>query len=140
MSKLCCAVLSRFSHVWLFMALWTVAHQVPLSMGFSRQEYWSGLPCLPPGDLPDPRTKPTSLMSPALAGGFFTSNTTWEAPLSKLKRQRLTIGNFFQLEKTIHEIHLRTANLKIWKNKWILGNNRKAKHQFYSRRTSLWRL
>ena len=48
--------------------LWTVAHQSPLSMGFSRQEYWSGLPCLPPGDLPDPGIKPTSLMAHALAG------------------------------------------------------------------------
>ena len=60
------------------MALWTVAHQVPLSMGFSRQEYWSGLPCPPLGDLPDPGTKPTSLTSPALAGGFFTTSATWE--------------------------------------------------------------
>ena len=49
-----------------------------LSMGFSRQEYWNGLPCPPPGDLPDPGTEPTSLMSPALAGGFFTTNATWE--------------------------------------------------------------
>ena len=48
-------VLSWFSHVWLFMTLWTVALQAPLSMRFSRQEYWSGLPFLSPGDLPDPR-------------------------------------------------------------------------------------
>ena len=48
----------------------------PLSMGFSRQEYWSGLPCSPPGDLPDPRMKPMSLTSPSLAGGFFTTSTT----------------------------------------------------------------
>ena len=47
-------------------------------MGFSRQEHWSGLPCPPPGDLPDPGIKPESLMSPALAGGCFTTNTTWE--------------------------------------------------------------
>ena len=59
---------------------WTVAHQASLSMGFSRQEYWSGLPCPPPGDLPDPGIEPTSLTSPALAGGFFTTNDTWEAP------------------------------------------------------------
>ena len=51
---------------------WTVAHQDPLSMGFSRQEYWSGLPCLSPGNLPDPGIKAASLMSPALAGSFFT--------------------------------------------------------------------
>ena len=63
------------------LTLWdpvTVAHQAPLSMGFSRQEYWSGLPCPPPGDLPDPGAEPTSLTSPALVGRFFTTNTTWE--------------------------------------------------------------
>ena len=48
-------------------------------MGFSRQEYWSGLPCPPPGDLPYPAIKPMSLMSPALSGGFFITSTTWEA-------------------------------------------------------------
>ena len=53
------------------------AHQAPLSMGCSKQGYWSGLPCPPPGDLPDPGIKPTSLTSPALAGGFFTTSTTW---------------------------------------------------------------
>ena len=63
-----------------FVTLWTVAHQSPLSMGFSKQEYWSGLPCPPPGDLPDPGIEPTSLMSFALAGRFFTISTTWEAP------------------------------------------------------------
>ena len=51
-----------------FATLWTVVHQVPLSMGFSRQEHWSGLPCPPPGDLPDPGIQSASLMSPALAG------------------------------------------------------------------------
>ena len=71
---------SCFSPVRLFVISWTVAFQAPLSMGFSRQEYWSGLPC-PPGDLPDPGTEPTSLMSPALAGRFFTTSTTWETHL-----------------------------------------------------------
>ena len=63
-----------------YATLWTVTHQDPLFMGLSRQEYWSGLPCPPPGDLPNPGTEPTSLMSPALAGSFFTTSTTWEAP------------------------------------------------------------
>ena len=62
------------------MTLWTGAHQAPLSLGFSRQEYWSGLPFSSPGDLPDPGIKPATLMSPALAGGFFTTSATWEAP------------------------------------------------------------
>ena len=73
-------VLSCFSHVWFFVTPWTVALQAPLSMGFSRQEYWSGLPWPPPGGLPDPRTEPVSLMPPALVGGFFTTGATWEAP------------------------------------------------------------
>ena len=72
-------VLSPFSHVQLFATLWTAAHQAPLSMGFSRQEYWSGLPCPPLGDLPNPRIEPASPMSPALAGRFFTTSATWEA-------------------------------------------------------------
>ena len=70
-----------FSHVQLCVILWTVPSQAPLSMGFSRQEYWSGLPCPPPGDRPNPGIKPTSLMSPALAGEFFTTTTTWEAQI-----------------------------------------------------------
>ena len=79
--NLCCAVLSCFSRVQLFATLWTVALQAPLSMGFSRQEYWSGLLCPPPGDLPDPGIEPRSLTSPQLAGGLFTTSTTWEAPI-----------------------------------------------------------
>ena len=76
---LCCA-LSHFSRVRLSVTPWTVAHQPPLSMGLSRQENWSGLPCPPPGELPDPGIKPGSLMAPALAGSFFTTSTAWEAP------------------------------------------------------------
>ena len=72
-------VLSHFRDVRIFATLWTVAHQAPLSIEFSRQEYWIGLRCLPPGDLPDPGIEPESLVSPALAVGFFTTRTTWEA-------------------------------------------------------------
>ena len=70
-------MLSYFSHVQLFETLWTVAHQAPLSMGFSRQEYQSEFPFPSPGDLPNPGIEPTSLTSPALAGRFFTTSTTW---------------------------------------------------------------
>ena len=56
--------------------LWTVACQGPLFMGFSRQNYWSGLPCPPPGGLPHPGIEPVSLTSLASAGGFFTTSTT----------------------------------------------------------------
>ena len=76
--KLCCAVTSVVSDP---LTPWTVTLWAPLSMGFFRQGYWSGLPCPPPGNLPDLGIKPTSLMSPALAGGFFTVSSTWEALL-----------------------------------------------------------
>ena len=72
----CMCVLWCFSHVRFFATLWTIARQAPLSMGFSKQEYWSGLPFLSPGELPNPGTKPGS---PALAGGFFTTSAIWEA-------------------------------------------------------------
>ena len=62
-------VLSHFSHVQLFVTPWTIAHQAPLSMGFSRQEYWSRLPFPPPGCLPNPGIEPASLMFPALQTG-----------------------------------------------------------------------
>ena len=68
-----CVVLSCFSHIQLFAILWTIAHQALLSVGFPRQEYWSELPCPPPGDLPNPGIEPTSLMSPPFAGTFFTA-------------------------------------------------------------------
>ena len=72
-------MLSPFSCVQLCATLCTVAPQVPLSMRFSRQGYWNGFPYPPAGDLPDPETEPVSLMSPALAGGFFTTRDTREA-------------------------------------------------------------
>ena len=72
-------MLSCFNRVRLLVTLWTVAQQAPLSMGFSRQEYWSGLPHPTPGDLPDLGMESTSLMSHALAGRFFTTSATWES-------------------------------------------------------------
>ena len=59
----------------------TIAHQDPLAMGFSRQEHWSGLLFPPPGDPPYPGIELRSLMSPALAGGFFTTSATWETSI-----------------------------------------------------------
>ena len=69
-----------FSRVRLLSAPWTVAHQVPLSMVFPKQEYRGGLPLPSPGDLPNPEIKSATLKSPALAGGLFISSATWEAP------------------------------------------------------------
>ena len=90
-------VLSLFSRVWLFGTIWTIARQAPLSMGFSRQEYWSGLPCPPPEDLPHPEMEPMSPASPALAGRFFTTeppglvrlHKTFEGIISKRKSSRV---------------------------------------------------
>ena len=73
-------VVSHLSCVQLFATPGTGAHQASLSMGFSRQEHWSGLPCPPPGDLPDPGIKPASFMSSALGGGFFIPSATTGKP------------------------------------------------------------
>ena len=89
-----CSVASVVS--LLFVTPRTVAHQAPLSMGFPRQEYWSGLPFHSPGDLPNPRIKPTSLVSPALAGRFFTpmppgSPLFFLSPFKKRFRNQLSL-------------------------------------------------
>ena len=72
-------MLSHFSRVQLCVTPRMVAFQASLSIGFSRQEYESGLPCLPPEDLPNPGIEPTSLTSPALTVTLFTTSATWEA-------------------------------------------------------------
>ena len=101
-------MLSRFSHIRLFATLQTVTHQAPLPMGFFRQEYWNGLLCCPPGDLPDPGMEPLSLMSPALAGRLFTTSATWETPSSaycKLKKT-LRIHRWASTIIALWEFHL----------------------------------
>ena len=85
-------MLSHFSCVQLFTMLWTVARQAPLSMGFSRQEYRSGLSSPSPGDLPDSGIKPTCLMSLALAGGFFTTSATADGDCCHEIKRRLLLG------------------------------------------------
>ena len=87
------------SLVQLFVTLWPIASQAPLSLGFFRHEYWSGLPCLSPGDLPDPGIKPMSLMSPALADRFFTTGATREA--HKFDYSLSIFLNWFQQLKLI---------------------------------------
>ena len=89
---------------WTLCVLWIVACQAPLSMGLSRQEYWSGLPCPPSGDLPNPGTEPVSRMSPALAGRFFTTSASWE-PLSR------SYWRSFSIQYTAYRTHkLRQEN------------------------------
>ena len=87
----CVCALSCFSRVWHCVTFWTVAHQALLSMGLSRQDYWSELPCLPPGDLPNSRVKHMSLKSPALAGRFFTTSTTWEAHDHSMRHDKICL-------------------------------------------------
>ena len=82
-SMLCVCVLS---HVLLFAAPWAIACQAPLSMGFLRQEYWSGLLFPTPRDLPDSGIEPLSLEAPASAGRFFTTSATWETPIGLAKK------------------------------------------------------
>ena len=106
-------MLSHFSCVQLFLSLWTVALQVPLLMGFSRQEYWSGLPCPPPGGLPDSGLEPISLRSPALVGRFFTTSAAWEAPLSA-HRPAIWAGLFKD-----SSMKCELGWLKFWG--WLLG-------------------
>ena len=111
-------VLCRFSRVQLLTTQWAVAGQTPLSMGFSRQGYWSKLSCPPPWDLP-PGIEATSLMSPALAGRFFTTSATWEAhiytTIHKMWETRVrSLGREDPLEK---EMAAHSSSLA-WKIPW----------------------
>ena len=90
-------MLSCFNCVRLFATPWAVAHQASLSMGFSRQEYWSGLPFSSAQDLPDPGTEPTSLMCPALAGGFCTTSATSQGNIKNINNE-LDFGINIQCE------------------------------------------
>ena len=81
---LCARTLRHFSRVRLCVTLWTATRQAPLSVGFSRQESWSVLPCPPPGDLPKPGIKSASLKSTCTADMFFTPSTIWEALIRAL--------------------------------------------------------
>ena len=103
--------LSRFSCVRLCETPWIIAHQVPLSVGFSRQKYRSGLPCPPPGDLSNLGTEPMTLMSPALAGRFLTTSTTWET------QQGWLLSPFFHLGK----LRLRGAKETVQVDKYGQG-------------------
>ena len=78
--------------------------QAILSMGFSRQEYWSGLPFFPPVDLSDPGTEPVSLTSPALAGRFFTTGTTWEALTMAESSNQIKTNNFRCVECLLNKL------------------------------------
>ena len=98
-----CILAQSLNHVQSFVTPCTAAYQAPLSMGIPRQEYWSGLPLPPPEDLPDRGIKPTSVASPAIACGFFTTLTlfttsvTWEAPYTVINHtMKMTIFWVFE--------------------------------------------
>ena len=84
LTNVCYTVLSHFNHVQFFATLWTVACHAPLSMGFSRQEYWSGLPCFSPGDLPNSGNRTFISTFPVLASRRFTTSAMWEAQLTNI--------------------------------------------------------
>ena len=93
-------VLSRFSHIRFFATIWTIAHYIPLSMGFSRQEYWSGLLCFPPGDLSSPGTEPASFMSPQFSPVQSLSHVRLLVTLWTAARQAsVPITNYWSLLK-----------------------------------------
>ena len=100
-----------------FVPLWTVARRLLYPWGFSRQEYWSRLPCPSPGDLPNPGIKPLSLMSPALADRFFTPSATWEAPC---------IGKQILIHCPTREFLFNPLFLSSYTIKWDLSTTRVA--------------
>ena len=102
----------HFSFVWLFVTPWTVALQAPLSMEFSRQEYWSSYSLLQ-GNLPDPGIKPTS---PAFAGGFFTCWATWEAPVYLLCGSKTWDSRTVSCLAIKHTITIRLFSIAV---KWV---------------------
>ena len=111
-------LLSCFSRVQLFVNPWTVAYQALLFMGFSRQEYWSGFPSPPPGDLPDPGIKPAFLTTLGLAGQFFTTSATWEARVSVdlylffgMWYSRMPKGSHKSKHKCVYILSFRTQKL-----------------------------
>ena len=87
-------VLSHFSHVQLCVTLWAVSHQTPMSVGFSRQEHWSGMPRPPLGNHLKPQTEPASRTPPTLVGGFFTTSATGEAHTPE-RSPIMEINHFF---------------------------------------------
>ena len=105
-------MLSRFGCVQPSVTPWTIAHQAPLSVRFSRQEYWSGLPCPPPGDLPDPGTEPMSSVAPALqADSLLLSH--WESPTLVRRLQRTAVADKRLFETSLLSITGLTLDFRL---------------------------
>ena len=130
-------ILSCFSCVWLCVTLWTIAWQAPLSMGFSRHEYWSGVSCLPPGDLPHAGIEPASLSSPALARGFFTTNRHLGSPECICKyAQSSIVCNHSKLETS--QISINSRMDIEWYTQWNTIQQWKSINSMLTR--SIWHL
>ena len=114
-------VLNCFSPIRLIATLWTVAHQTPLFIGLSQQEWWSGVPFPTPEDLPDPGIKPPSLASPALESRFYTTN-----PPGKPLWQGCNVAYSFEVPppKTPKVTFWSSSPWAWWKNKVVLGDPR----------------
>ena len=129
----CLCVCSVLSRVRLFVIYEIVSHQAPLSMVFFRQESWSGLPCPPPGHLPDPGIEPTSLMSAALAGGFFTT----EPPSKSIPRlyKHLISGILENMKLNILTVFLLIFFFFLAKSFWrylIFNFSQHPRNSFYT--------
>ena len=116
------------SCVQLFAAPWTVAHQAPLPMEFSRQEYWNGVAFPPPMDLPNSGIKPMSLASPTLAGGFFTTSASWEISYTYMQTQKCIYSSsiwvphsFLQIELTLEFIPFKKKFIYLGFPWWLSG-------------------
>ena len=106
------------SHVQLFSIPWTIAHQAPLSVGFSRQGYWSGLPFPSPENLPDPGIEATSLASPALTSRFFTTSATWEFHQNEEAHK---MEHVMEKDIQLHTIITRWGRFKVfWSHYFLL--------------------
>ena len=108
----CKCMLSRFTCVWLCVTQWIVDYQVPLSMAFSRKEYWSGLPCPPRSDLPNPGIEPWFLKSPVLVCRFFTTSAIWEVHVALV----CAVLNSLQLCLTLCEPYAKCGRVGIRSN------------------------
>ena len=135
------SMLNCFSHVQLFLTLMTIACQVPLSMVFRRQEYWSGLPCPPLGDHPNPGIEPTSLRYPALVYRFFITSAPLEVLsyvyfITKRKgknEENTCITAYFALSVSgvIHENMVKTASRESSKQVIYMGFLLKMQYNFH---------
>ena len=159
-SGVVCCVLSRFSRVQLCVTPWALAHLAPLSMGFSRQDYWIGLPCPPPGDCHNPGIKPPSLKSPVLSGYFFATSATcegsilnqWDRETYKdscsiyirilLSHKRNKIGSFVETwmdlenvtwERSKSEVEWGEVKWKLLSRVWLLATPQTMQSMEFSR-------